>query len=87
MFCSDTLKAVKRLQRVLEPTSPLHRRRNLDELRSAVLQVEALLQGLPSGCPQNLREDLAMGLRGIVAMNKPPKRNVSKPELYIEDDL
>ena|SRR6201999_4063132 len=80
---SRLLKDLKHLQRELEPKAALHRSRDLEALRARVQQVDSLIRGLP--CAQELRLDLDLAVKGIVA-TKITTRKRQKPRCCSEED-
>ena len=82
---SGILNDVIKLRKALEPKADVHRRRDLEELKAHVEQVQALVQRLPPGNPHDLRFDLNLGVKGIIQTSQPRKK--SKPDLSVEDDL
>lgn len=79
------MKKAIRLRKSLEPSASIHRTRDLEGLRAYVLDVQALAEMLPSGNMQELRADLAVGVKGIVTVGRPAKK--AKPDLCIDDGL
>ncbi|KAG2048322.1 hypothetical protein BDR06DRAFT_962830, partial [Suillus hirtellus] len=55
-----------KLRKQLEPSSSAHRARDIDALRSGVLEVEEFMQGVP-GSMKDMQSDFQMAYRGIVA--------------------
>lgn len=75
----------QRLYKALQPQSELHRRRDLTELKTRVLEVEMLHGRVPPGACRDVREDLDLALKAIVAVKQPIKAK-PKPELCMDDD-
>ncbi|KAI0935696.1 hypothetical protein AcV5_004043 [Taiwanofungus camphoratus] len=77
-------KESNRLKKVLEPCSDLHVRRDLEELKARVAEVEQLMRKLPSDVAW--RRDLELAIKGIVRSKQHPAKK-PKPELNVEGDL
>ncbi|KAF4623894.1 hypothetical protein D9613_001576 [Agrocybe pediades] len=78
---------IKALQKALNPPSELHRKRDVEELKNLVLQVEALLRDqIAPNVAKDVEEDMAMALKGIVAEKQPPKPKPQKPALVMDDE-
>ena len=69
------IKDLQRLQEAPGPQSELHRKREVETLKSLVLEVESLLANiaLAHTVAQDVKDDMAMAIIGIVAVRKPPK--------------
>ncbi|KDR84732.1 hypothetical protein GALMADRAFT_260438 [Galerina marginata CBS 339.88] len=78
------IDGIKNLQKALNPPSELHRRRDIEELKKRVVEVEALLSQIAPNVARDVQGDMAMGLKGIV-VKRLPKLKV-KPSLRIDDD-
>lgn len=50
-----------------------------------MLEVEKLLDQVPSASTREVKEDLGIALKGIVVVRKPPKAK-PKPEIQLDDD-
>ncbi|KAG5646926.1 hypothetical protein DXG03_002002 [Asterophora parasitica] len=83
---SKIYKALSNVQKTLEPSSDLHKSRDIAALRRSVEGAVKLLEDLPFTTPEDLQFDLGLGYKGIVAVKKPPKAP-EKPSLVCEDDL
>jgi len=83
---SGIFRDAQRLYKALQPQSELHRRRDLNELKARVLEVEMLLGRVPPGACRDVREDLDLALKAIVAVKQPLKAK-PKPELCMDDDV
>lgn len=53
-------------------------------LKKHVLALQALADKLPAGSVQEVQEDLAVAIKGIVTPPAPPKKQ-EKPELVVDD--
>jgi hypothetical protein len=75
------------LQNALKPDGSLHSRDSrLLELKELVLQVETLVCQLPVKLvPQDIRENIQLGLKGIVKVKEASKKTKQKPELCTDD--
>lgn len=82
--CRGLNKESNRLKKVLEPCSDLHVRRDLEELKARVAEVEQLMRKLPSDVAW--RRDLELAIKGIVRSKQHPAKK-PKPELNVEGDL
>jgi len=84
---STHLKEARRLQQALEPKSPFHLDRNVGQLVANIRRLEVLFASVPhrihGGKMQELQTDLAIAVKGIVAIKQPRKKQ--KPELNVED--
>ena len=80
---SHVLKECNRLQKVLQPSAPLHVRQNSHELRILVEDAEALLRSRP--CVDEYEEDLCLAVKGIVT--QPSQKKKLKPKLNLDDVL
>ena len=74
------------MQKALNPTSPLHRKRDIEELKRLVLQVEEMLGRVAPSVALNVDEDMQRAIKGIVAVKQPPKPK-AKPDLNVNDDF
>lgn len=63
----------------------MHRKRDIEELKKLVKQVEEMLGRVAPNVARDVAEDMERAMRGIVAVPKPPKRK-PKPVLQVEDD-
>jgi hypothetical protein len=79
------MKKAIRLRKTLAPSANIHHIRDVEVLKKHVLEVQALVLMLPAGHRQELQEDLAVGVKGIVTARRPLKK--VKPDLCIDDDL
>ena len=78
---------IRELQKALNPPSELHRRRDVEELKKRVLAVETLIQNqIAQNVARDVKGDMELGLKGIVAVKQPAKPKVQKPELRIDDE-
>ncbi|KAG1851821.1 hypothetical protein C8R48DRAFT_725619 [Suillus tomentosus] len=74
-----------KLRKQLEPSSSAHRARDIDALRSGVLEVEEFMQGVPSSM-KDMQSDFQMAYRGIVAKKKVHAgKEKERPALNVED--
>jgi hypothetical protein len=80
------IKNLQRLQEALKPQSELHRKREVETLKSLVLEVESFLASIAHSVAQDVKEDMAIAIKGIVAVRKPPKPK-RKLTLKIDDDI
>lgn len=64
---------MQRLQEALKPQSELHRKREVESLKSLVLEVESFLANIAHTVARDVKDDMAMAIKGIVAVRKPPK--------------
>ncbi|KAJ7222598.1 hypothetical protein GGX14DRAFT_664393, partial [Mycena pura] len=62
----ETLKKVIGIRKALGPTSEIHARRNIDELKSWTEQAAAVLRTLPFEAPPGLDEHFGIAYKGIV---------------------
>jgi hypothetical protein len=81
------LKKTIELQKSLGTKSELHRKRDLQELKARVLQVEGLMRELTSEIQHQYAEDLNLGVTGIARPRAAVKRKNLRPELVVEIDL
>ncbi|KAG1881874.1 hypothetical protein C8R48DRAFT_682521 [Suillus tomentosus] len=73
-----------KLRKQLEPSSSAHRARDIDALRSGVLEVEEFMQGVPSSM-KDMQSDFQMAYKGIVAKKVSPGKKKVRPVLNVED--
>ncbi|KAG1889225.1 hypothetical protein F4604DRAFT_1612723 [Suillus subluteus] len=79
------LKKGSKLRKQLEPSSPAHRARNIDALKSGVLEVKEFMQRVPSNM-QDMQFEFQMAYKGIVAEKKiPVRKEKERPTLNVED--
>ncbi|KAG2048320.1 hypothetical protein BDR06DRAFT_920603 [Suillus hirtellus] len=76
------LKKGSKLRKQLEPSSSAHRARDIDALRSGVLEVEEFMQGVPSSM-KDMQSDFQIAYKGIVA-KKVHAGEKEKPPLNVE---
>ncbi|KAI5997874.1 hypothetical protein F5J12DRAFT_331160 [Pisolithus orientalis] len=79
---SSTLKRGHELQKKLNPDSEFHKKRDIDGLKDAVLQVKEFLDRIPGG-EKGAPEELDVAYKAIVAVKQVPKKE--KPSLNVED--
>lgn len=70
---------------MLNPLSDLHRRRDVEELKRRVLEVESFLREKAPTVARDVEGDMAMGLKGIVAV-KQALKSKPKPALRLDDE-
>ncbi|KAG2132368.1 hypothetical protein DEU56DRAFT_981701 [Suillus clintonianus] len=80
------LKKGLQLCKQLEPSSPDHRTCDIDALKRAVLEVEEFIQRVP-GSTKDMRINLQVAYKGIVAEKKLFRVRKEKPALNVEEDL
>jgi hypothetical protein len=81
------IKDLQRLQEALKPQSELHRKRDVETLKSLVLEVESFLANIAhTTVARDVKDDMAMAIKGIVAVRKPPKPK-QKPIIKIDDSV
>ncbi|KAG6864834.1 hypothetical protein C0991_006858 [Blastosporella zonata] len=78
-------KSLVPLQKILEPTSNIHRCKDVGELRRRVRETAELLQSLPFPTTEQFQKDLRIAVKGILMARQPPKP-ISKSDLVCEDD-
>ncbi|KIM48469.1 hypothetical protein M413DRAFT_440213 [Hebeloma cylindrosporum] len=76
---------IKSLQKALVPSAKIHRKRDVEELKKLITEVEALLCDIAPNVARDLEEDMALAMKGIVAPKRPPKPK-PRPQLAIEDE-
>lgn len=74
----------KSLQKQLEPSSDLHKKRDIEELKKLVGEVEELVKRVPQSANLDVQSNLELAIKGIVKQPPPPK-SPPKPELNVED--
>ncbi|KAF7340238.1 UvrD-like helicase ATP-binding domain-containing protein [Mycena venus] len=85
-----TLKQVIEIQKALNPTSEIHTRRNLSELKNWAEQGVMLLKALPFRTPPGVSEHLDIAYKGMLqprkAVTRPteprPKLNTDEEDMY-----
>lgn len=85
MIYSKTVKATVALKDLLSPSSELHRRQSIEELKQQIIVLEQLSANVPANISQAWEWDLKTALKGIVQERAPPKKQ-PKPELVVDDD-
>ncbi|KAG2096334.1 uncharacterized protein F5147DRAFT_839983 [Suillus discolor] len=73
-----------KLRKQLEPSSSAHRARDIDALRSGVLEVEEFMQGVPSSM-KDMQSDFQMAYKGIVAKKVRAGKEKERRALNVED--
>lgn len=76
---------IKSLQKALNPEAQIHRKRDIEGLKKLVTEVEALLYDIAPNVARDLEEDMALAVKGIVTVKRPPKPK-PKPQLTIDDE-
>lgn len=76
---------IKLLQKALIPSAQIHRKRDVEELKKLVTEVEALLHDIAPNVARDLEEDMAIAVKGIVTTKRPPKTK-PRPQLMIDDE-
>jgi len=71
------------LQKAVDPQSQLHRKRDAEELKKVVLQVQEMLRRVAPDVAKNVEEDMQMAIKGIVTKKAPKSKQ--KPLLNIDD--
>ncbi|KAG6919462.1 hypothetical protein DXG01_005721 [Tephrocybe rancida] len=79
-------KALLSLQKLLEPTSDIHTRLNIGDLRRRVREAAEILQTLPFPTTEQFRGDLGIAVKGVVT-DRPLPKPISKPNLVCEEDI
>jgi hypothetical protein len=82
---SGILKDVKRLRKALGPESDVHRHRDLEQLKTIVMEAGEFTRRFPFGTPVDLRGDLEIALKGIVAVAQPSRKVKPKPQLCVDE--
>jgi hypothetical protein len=85
-FFRKIMKDLQCLQEALKPQSELHRKREVETLKSLVLEVESFLANIAHTVARDVKVDMAMAIKGIVAVRKPPKSK-QKPKIKIDDSV
>ncbi|KAJ3514932.1 hypothetical protein NLJ89_g2078 [Agrocybe chaxingu] len=76
---------IRDLRRALNPESQLHRKRDVEELKRLVRAVEAFISNIAPSVARDVEEDMARGMKGIVAVRTAPKPK-HRPALRIDDE-
>ena len=76
---------IKSLQKALMPSAQIHRKRDVEELKKLVTEVEALLHDITHNVARDLEEDMALAVKGIVTAKQPPKPKL-RPQLVMDDE-
>lgn len=85
-FFRKIIKGLQCLQEALKPQSELHRKREVETLKSLVLEVESFLANIAHAVVRDVKDDMAMAIKGIVAVKKSPKPK-QKPTINIDDSV
>ncbi|RXW11576.1 hypothetical protein EST38_g14279, partial [Candolleomyces aberdarensis] len=80
------LKGCKNLGSQLDPSSEVHKKRDIEGLKRLVREVEELVNLVPSGISSDIYSHLHLAIKGILREPQPIKAK-PKPELNVEDDL
>ncbi|KAH9931245.1 uncharacterized protein B0H18DRAFT_929725 [Fomitopsis serialis] len=83
--CNDQLKEAIRLIKALQPGASMHKRRDGEELRACMREVEQLARSLPSGVTAEWDFYLKTAVDGILKQ-KPQPMKKPKPELNMADE-
>lgn len=87
---STTFRAVQRLQKVLDPKNVLQEDANIEGIKAAVTECEAIIQNSAAtlNIPARVKDDLDIGVKGILKVAPPKKRKHKKvkPDLVMDDD-
>ena len=78
------IKEITKLQKALNPQSQLHRKRDIEELKKVVLQVEEMIYRIAPTVAHEVEEDMQRAIKGIVTVRK--QKSEVKPPLHIDDD-
>lgn len=78
------IKEIVKLQKALNPQSQLHRKRDIEELKKLVLQVEELIYRIAPSVANEVEEDMQRAIKGIVTVRK--QKPEVKPPLQTDDD-
>ncbi|KAG2143549.1 uncharacterized protein EDB93DRAFT_1088104 [Suillus bovinus] len=76
------LRTGLRLRKQLEPSSPAHRARDIEALKSGVLEVKEFLQRVP-GNTRDMQSDFQMAYKGIVAKKVRAGKQKERPALNV----
>jgi len=86
-YCRKAYKALCRLQKSLEPTSNIHKDRNVAVLQTLVQEGVELLQSLPPSFPQgHFSSDINIASKGILAVRRVAPK-LAKPILVVDEDF
>jgi hypothetical protein len=81
------------LQKAVNPGSELHRRRDTEELKKVVLQVQEMLRRVAPAVAKDVEQDMQMAVKGIVTEKAPERKqkpvlnNDDGHEVYMDDEL
>ena len=73
------MKEITKLQKALNPQSQLHRKRDIEELKKVVLQVEEMIYRIAPTVAHEVEEDMQRAIKGIVTVRK--QKSEVKPPL------
>ncbi|KAF8895020.1 hypothetical protein CPB84DRAFT_1782432 [Gymnopilus junonius] len=79
------IDGIQKIQRTLNPLSDIHRRRDVEELKRRVLEVDSFLREKVPTVARDVAEDMAIGLKGIIAIKQAPKSK-AKPVFRLDHD-
>lgn len=68
---------------MVNPQSQLHRRRDTEELKKVVLQVQEMLRRVAPAVAKDMEEHIQMAIKGIVTKRSPKSKQ--KPILNADD--
>ena len=84
-LCRKIVKEIQSIQKALEPQAPVHRKRDIEELKKLVRQVEEMLGRVAPSVARDVAEDMQIGMKGIVKVKQLPKPK-PKPMLNVNED-
>ena len=85
LHCRKIVKEIQSIQKALDPQAPIHRKRDIEELKKLVRQVEEMLGRVAPSVARDVAEDMQIGMKGIVKVKQPPKPK-PKPMLNVNED-
>ncbi|KDQ30332.1 hypothetical protein PLEOSDRAFT_155016 [Pleurotus ostreatus PC15] len=88
---NTTFRAVQRLQKVLDPKNVLQGDASIEGIKATVTECETIVQKIAAtlNVPSRVKEDLDIGIKGILKVAPPKKRKHKKvkPGLVMDDDI
>lgn len=90
--CRQQRKESTRLINVLSPEAEMHKRRDVEELKARIREVESFAETLPPTAKEEWSSDLELAVKGIVKERlptpppTPTQKTEPKPPLNMNDD-
>ncbi|KAL4268195.1 UvrD-like helicase ATP-binding domain-containing protein [Pleurotus pulmonarius] len=86
---NTTFRAVQRLQKALDPKNALQDNASIEGIKTAVAECQTIVEKAATlNIPARVKDDLDIGVKGILKVAPPKKRKQKKvkPDLVMDDD-